>query len=212
MHNTRIIIYLIILGVFVGACAHQKDEERPVNELYQEAKKLGDKGRVENAAEAYMKVRTYYPGHDLAKQSLLEIGDLYFKDEEYQSALASYQEFLMLYPTDVKAEYCYFRSALCHSMQILSYDRDQTHTAQAIRAFTDFLRLYPNSQYKDEAQQKLKDAKFTLAKYNLGIAKFYQKTKKTKAACTRYHYIKDNFPGIGLDEELDKLIEKACKN
>jgi outer membrane protein assembly factor BamD len=181
-----------------------------VTELYQEAVKHAKANRVEKAAEAYMKVRTYYPGNDLAKQSLIELGDLYFNNKEYESALTSYQEFRMLYPTDAKAEYCFFRSAMCHSMQILSFDRDQTQTANAMRAFDDFLRLYPNSTYKNEAQQKLKDARLSMAKHNLAIGKFYQKAKKFEAACKRYQFVKANFSGIGLDEELDKLMAQTC--
>jgi outer membrane protein assembly factor BamD len=101
---------------------------------------------------------------------------------------------------------------MCHFKQILSIDRDQTETASAIRAFEDFLKLYPDSPYDIEAREKLNEAKTVMAKNSLYIGKFYLKKKKLEAACKRFQYVKANFPDIGLDQEIDKLITQSCKH
>jgi outer membrane protein assembly factor BamD len=203
-------IMLVFVSVVLG-CAHTSDEELPVDVLYKEAQEYAKSGKLEKASEAYMKVRTFYPGNDLAKQSLLELSDLYYKNEEYVSALSSYQEFGMLYPTDAKSEYCMFRSAMCHFRQILTIDRDQTETIKAIKAFEEFLRMYPNSIYTNEANENLKKSKIILAQNGIYIGKFYlNKNKWHDAACKRFKEVKAGFSGLGLDEELDKLIEQSC--
>ncbi len=202
---------MLLVFFIVSGCAHTPDKELPVDVLYKQAQDFAKGGRVEKASEAYMKVRTFYPGNDLAKQSLLELSDLYYKNEEYVSALNSYQEFRMLYPTDAKSEYCMFRSAMCHFRQILTIDRDQSETIKSIKSFEDFLRMYPNSTYASEANEDLKKSKTVLAKNGIYIGKFYMKKKKWhEAACKRFNEVKKGFPGLGLDEELDKLIEQSC--
>jgi outer membrane protein assembly factor BamD len=204
-------IFLLVFSIMQG-CAHdQEGKAPPADVLYKEAQQFATDGKVEKASEAYMKVRTFYPGNDLAKQSLLDLSDLYYKNEEYVSALNSYQEFRMLYPTDAKSEYCMFKSAMCHFKQILTIDRDQTETVKSIKSFEDFLRMYPDSTYSNEANENLKKSKIVLAKNGIYIGKFYMHRKKWhEAACRRFTEVKAGFPGLGLDEELDKLIRDSC--
>jgi outer membrane assembly lipoprotein YfiO len=94
---------------------------------------------------------------------------------------------------------------------MLTIDRDQTETVKSIRSFEDFLRMYPNSTYSNEANENLKQSKILLAQNGIYIGKFYlKKNKWHEAACKRFKEIKAGFPGLGLDEELDKLIEQSC--
>lgn len=206
----RMVAVLIVMMALPLGCAHKPEQELPVQDLYREAQTLASKGKVEKAAESFMKVRTYYPGDDLAKESLVALGDLYFEHEDYQSALGSYQEFRLLYPTDPKASYALFRIALCHSKQLLTFDRDQTETINTIRSFENFLKLYPDSPYELESREKLRDARTLLARNWLHIGKFYLKKKDKKAACKRFQDTKASFPDLGLDKELDLLIAEAC--
>jgi outer membrane protein assembly factor BamD len=203
---------LLLIVSTIPGCAHSPEgKEPPADVLYKEAQQFAQDGKVEKASEAYMKVRTFYPGNDLAKQSLLDLSDLYYKNGEYVSALNSYQEFRMLYPTDAKSEYCMFKSAMCHFKQILTIDRDQTETVKSIKSFEDFLRMYPESTYSNEANENLKKSKIVLAKNGIYIGKFYMHRKKWhEAACRRFTEVKAGFPGLGLDEELDNLIKETC--
>lgn len=211
MRYARLIIYLAAMGFLTLGCAHKAAHEPTAQELFQEAQTLATSGQVDKAAEAYMKVRTYHPGHELAKEALLATGDLYFQHKEYESALGSYQEFRMLYPTDAKTPYALFQIGMCHFKQVKSYDRDQTATINAIRVFQDFLRLFPDSPYRPEAEDRLREARTLIAKNYLYIGKFYLKKHKTEAACKRFQYIRDNYAGLGFDTEVNALIAKACK-
>lgn len=210
-YEKPILILILISALFYG-CAHKPGAPEPsAQELFQEAQSLAKSGRVDKAAEAYMKVRTYYPGHELAKESLITLGDLYYEHEEYESALGSYQEFRLLYPTDPKAAYGLFQIGMCHFKQVLSFDRDQTETFSAARTFSDFLKLYPDSPYRLEAEERLREARILLAKNNLYIGKFYLKKHNREAACKRFQFVKDNFAGLGLDDEVNKLAAQSCK-
>lgn len=206
--------FILIIFIFVSlfGCAHKPEEIKPADVLFQEATQLASKKKVEKATDMFMEVRTYYPGHDLARKSLISIADLNFDEEFYDVAMESYKEYSLLYPTDLEASYSLYKIGLCYSNQINSLDRDQTNTAKAIQTFEEFIRIYADSPYVSEAEEKLTEAKTTLAKNYLYIGKFYLKNKNHKAACKRFNYIKRQYPDIDFGEDIDALITEACKD
>ncbi len=106
MRNRKISL-IIALSVFliVQGCAHEEAGVRTAADIYKEAEELALKGKVEQATEKFMEVRTYYPGEELAREALLATADLNYNNELYDAALQSYDEFRMLYPTDEKSGY-----------------------------------------------------------------------------------------------------------
>jgi outer membrane protein assembly factor BamD len=210
MRWVSFILVSILIALSAFSCAHEKEVIKPAEELFKEASALAKKGKVEKAAEAFMQVRTYYPGHDLARKSMLATGDLYYDQEMYEEALKNYEEFRLLYPTDTEAGYCLYRIGMCHYEQMSTYDRDQSETSKAIQTFQTFLRSYQSSPYAADATAKLKESMTRLATHYLSIGKFYLKQGNSKAACNRFHLVKRQYPDIELGEDIDALISLAC--
>jgi outer membrane protein assembly factor BamD len=210
--NSRYIILFCValLLIYLAGCAHESTGIRPAQEIFQEASELARKGKVEQSSEKFMEVRTYYPGDELAKKSLLATADLYYNSELYESALQSYEEFRLLYPTDPEASYTLYRVGLCHFNQMGDLDRDQSQTVKAIHAFENFLSSYPSSPYAQPAKDNLLSAKTVLAANYLHIGKYYLKKKDYPGACRRFQYVKNQFPGVPLEEDLGALISSAC--
>jgi outer membrane protein assembly factor BamD len=206
-----IIIYLFISSL-IFSCAHDTDKIKPAQELYDEATGLAKKGDVEKAAEAFMQVRTYYPGHELARKAIFNTADLYYDQEDYELALKNYEEFRLLYPTDIDAGYCLFRIGMCHYKQMGTLDRDQNETLKAIQSLEAFLKTYPGSPYIINTTDSLKEAKTLLAKHYVYIGKFYLKKGNSKAACSRFQSIKKQFPDTDLGEDIDSLISTSCNS
>ncbi|HHO77307.1 MAG TPA: outer membrane protein assembly factor BamD [Deltaproteobacteria bacterium] len=211
MRYKRIILILFIL-VSISGCAHKPEEIKPAEVLFQEATQLATKKKVDKATEIFMEVRTYYPGHDLARKSLISIADLNFDEAYYDVAMESYKEYRLLYPTDLDASYSLYKIGLCYFNQMNSHDRDQTNTALTIQTFEEFIRIYPDSPYVSEAEQKRTEARSSMAKHYLYIGKFYLKNKNNAAACKRFDYVKHHYPDIDLGEDIDALIVKSCKD
>jgi outer membrane protein assembly factor BamD len=210
MRWVSFIFFCFVAASLAVGCAHEKEVIKPAEELFKEASALAKKGKVEKAAEAFMQVRTYYPAHDLARKSVLATGDLYFDQELYEEALKNYEEFRLLYPTDVEAGYCLYRIGLCHYEQMSTFDREQSETSKAIQTFQTFLKTYSGSPYVTDATAKLKEAKTRLATHYLSIGKFYLKKHNSKAACNRFQLVKRQYPDIDLGEDIDSLISRAC--
>ena len=210
MKSSRLIFIMLILATAFG-CAHDQEERKPAQALYDEATLLASKGKLEKATETFMEVRTYYPGHDLARKSLLATADLNFDEELYDTALESYKEYRLLYPTDLDASYSLYKIGMCYFKQINTFDRDQEETVRSIKTFEDFVASYQDSPYVSDALEQLASAKLTLAKHYIYIGKFYLKKKNNEAACKRFQEVKKQYPNMGLDKELEALIAKSCK-
>ncbi|MFY9399198.1 MAG: outer membrane protein assembly factor BamD [Desulfomonilia bacterium] len=211
MKNPLLVCLVSVLLLSAWGCAHEQLEPRSAQELFQEAVELAEKNKVEEAAEKYLEVRTYYPAHELAKKALLATADLYYEKEDYASALQSYEEYRLLYPTDPQTAYSLYRIGMSHFKQISSPDRDQTETVRAIQTFDTFLTSYPGSPYAREVQERLTEAKSVLAEHYVYIGKFYLKKKKYQAACSRFKYVRENYPGVPLSDDLDELIARSCE-
>jgi outer membrane protein assembly factor BamD len=205
-------IICLFISSLIFSCAHDTDKIKPAQELYDEAAQLAKKGNVEKAAEAFMQVRTYYPGHELARKAIFNTADLYYDQEDYELALKNYEEFRLLYPTDMDAGYCLFRIGMCHYKQMGTLDRDQNETMKAIQSFEVFMKTYPGSPYVKEAADRLKEAKTLLAKYYAYIGKFYLKKGNSKAACARFQSIKRQYPDADIGEDIDSLISTSCSS
>ena len=201
---------MFILAIAFG-CAHDQEERKSAQDLFDEATLLASKGKIDKATETFMEVRTYYPGHDLAHKSLLATADLNFDEEIYDTALDSYKEFRLLYPTDLDASYSLYKIGMCYFKQMNTFDRDQEETVRSMKTFERFINSYPDSPYVSDAQERLASAKLSLARHYIYIGKFYLKKKNNEAACKRFLEVKRQYPDIGLDEELEALIAKACE-
>ncbi len=197
--------------LLLSGCAHDELTKKPAEEQFETAQELARQNRIEQAADELMMLRTYYPGHELARQALLELGDLYFENREYDLARGNYNEFRMLYPTDPQVSYALYRVGICYYMGIEAPNRDQTSSELTVRALSDFVSAYPDSPYRADAEAKIKEARTVIAEHDIIVGKFYLKKKKNKAACKHFTNTRENYPGLGFDKELDELIEKACE-
>mgnify|MGYP001025860375 FL=1 len=206
----RLAAACIALACLCVSCAHGPEGVRPAQELYDEGMRLAAGGDADKAAEVFMQVRTYYPAHELARRALLATADAYFDKENFDAALRSYQEYRMLYPTDVEAGYSLFRIGMCHYRQMADADRDQSATTRAVASLESFLGAYPGSPYAEEAKKALAQARGRLAEHELAIGRFYLRKHNMSAACARFSSVRERYRDVVDVVELDRLAVLAC--
>ncbi len=80
-----------------------------------------------------------YGSIDQKANLLLELADTYFKMAKYDDAQKEYWQFVELYPGNKQVEHAFYRAIVCLSNGILTPDRDQTKTEQAIEKADQFL-------------------------------------------------------------------------
>lgn len=201
---------VVVALLVLSACAADEAAKQSADVLYAEAQQLAKGKRVEKAVERYQSLRTFYPGHELAKRSLIDLADLYYTQNDYEQAAVNYNEFRMLYPTDAEASYCLFRIGLCFFNRLEEYDRDQSAAVQTIQVLGQFVELYPASPYVDEARSDINVARSLIARQELGVVDFYIHKKKYAAACARLKNVAAAYGDLGFEAEIAAMREQAC--
>ena len=145
-----------------------------------------DSARSRKAAlkeRSWTRARTYfsellesYPQSPLRADAKLGVGDTFLGENNsasYVYAQNEYREFLAFYPTNPRADYAQMQLGMVHFNQMLSPQRDQTETREAIKEFQTFVDRYPNSPLINQVKQRLREAKDRLSDADMLVANFY---------------------------------------
>ena len=192
---------LLCLAVMVSACSSNP----PVTAAPGEADQLLlDRGNEALKDRSWTRARTYfsellesYPQSPLRAEAKLGVGDSFLGENNsasYVYAQNEYREFLAFYPTNPRADYAQMQLGMVHFNQMLSPQRDQTETREAIKEFQVFVERYPNSKLITQVKQRLREAKDRLSAWDLEVGNFYLSIRNYSGAETRYRHILEADP------------------
>src|SRR5919198_3183788 len=168
-----------------------------------------ERGNYVDALKYFEHVRSRYPYLDVAKRAELRIADTHFAREEYIEARDAYLNFVKLHPTWPQVDYAAFRAALTHYKEIPSdffllppsEEKDQAEVKNALRAMQDFVRQYPNSEYRAQAEEIVADVRRRVARHELYVASFYAHRERWRAVASRLETVAEEYQGLGFDEQ-----------
>ncbi|MDY0133317.1 MAG: outer membrane protein assembly factor BamD [Desulforegulaceae bacterium] len=204
------IFLFVMAAVFLSGCGlFHKETEKTATELITEARTEFEDKDYLDAIKLFEQLRNWYPFSEHVKEAQIKIGDAYFELKKYDEAIRAYKLFERLYPLHPEAEKASFRIAESYYKQILSIDRDQTYTEEALNHFIKFIQSYPDSQLVKKAKKHSKDCIERLAKSELYVADFYLKQKSFDSAIARYENIIKFYPDSHSAVKAVKKIESA---
>lgn len=199
------LIYILALGVsiYLQACSSVTiDNDSPPEVQYAEGERLLKKERYMEAVERFRILKNRHPYSKYAAQATLKIADAHYEEESFIEAAASYKIFRDLYPKHEMAEYALFRMGESNVNQLPStIDRDLDPASAAIDSFKELLEKYPNSTYKDQARNRIKELNAKLAEKEDYVGNFYFVRNQYNGAIARYRTILEKFSGLGHDEK-----------
>ncbi len=172
-------------------------------EDYQAGVEEMDKSNWIEAQKFLEHVRTKYPFSKYAALADLRLADAKFDQEHFIEAADAYQQFVKLHPAHDQADYAAFRVGVSHwkdgpSEFMLfppSYEKDQVQVRDAAKALDDFVKKYPTSKYKPEAEKLLAQARSRLAEHEWYVAEFYAKREHWAGAAGRLEGLVRDYPG-----------------
>ena len=141
-----------------------------------------DKRQYKQAAAMFDEVERQHPYSVWARRAQLMSSFSYYAAGEYTDSIASAQRFLSLHPGSREAPYAYYMIAVSYYEQISGVQRDQKITQQALDAFAELIRRYPNTDYAADARLKIDLARDHLAGKEMEIGRFYQRQRQYIAA------------------------------
>ena len=159
-------------------------------------------------------VTSYYRGTDRSQDVLVYLSRCYMGQKNYSSAAEYYQAYIRNYPKGRYIIEARFQVGHCYYLDAPDARLDQTETKKAIEFFTQFVELYPESPYAEQAYQemnelydKLAQKEFLSAKlyYNLGT---YLGNNYLSAEIIAKNALKD-YPTNKYQEDLNWIILQA---
>jgi outer membrane protein assembly factor BamD len=185
---------LVLLLALTGACA--SGPRLPQIDAAQADQFLFDRGTgyLENrnwlyAREYFRRLIDGYPRSPYRSRAKLGVGDSYIGENRTDSfilAANEFREFLQFFPVDPRADYAQYRLAYTYHRQMLSPQRDQTATKDAIRELQVFLDRYKESEYREEVVRLHRDARDRLSESEFRVGLLYFRTRWFQGALGRF--------------------------
>jgi outer membrane protein assembly factor BamD len=221
---TRIIILLCIL--LCAGCSYFQDKEDETQDwtaerLYSEARGELDSGNYTKAVELYEKLEGRFPFGVYGQQALLDLAYAYFKNDEPDASISAANRFIKLYPQNAHVDYAYYLKGLANfnrgkgfTERYLPIDAAQRDPDSALKAFQDFsemARLFPDSQYADDARLRMVFLRNQLADHEVNVASYYMRRGAFIAAINRAKYVVEKYPRTPAIPEALVIMAKAYK-
>jgi outer membrane protein assembly factor BamD len=216
MHRTvRAPILLLVLAALLtaGGCGTWKrwfGDYDPTKgwsaaKIYNEAHSALLKGNYEEAVNLFETLQARYPFGRYAQQAELEIAYAYYKNEEWDAAIAAAERFLKLHPQNPHTDYAWYLKGLANFNRgrtiltpLIGRDpatKDPTPLRHAFEDFSHLVRVYPDSRYATDARKRLRYLRNELAEHELHVAEFYMRRGAWVAAANRGEYVLEHYQG-----------------
>lgn len=215
-------IHIILLAslMFTGCATGKKSQktyESKVERAYDRAEAAMERGDYIDAVARYNAIRSQFPYSRFATLSDLRLGDAYYEQEKFATAISQYRTFMKLHPNHPEVDYASFRVAESFKGQMPndwlllppSYERELSTTRDAEREYEFFLKKFPDSEFADDASRELAQVKRRLADHELYVATFYLRKNNPRACALRLRYLLDNYSGVGLDPRALFLLGRS---
>ncbi|WP_209848820.1 outer membrane protein assembly factor BamD [Rhizobium herbae] len=203
-------------SVLVTACQNDPDiditklaaETDPPEVLYNQGLANLNAGKTTEAARKFDAIDQQHPFSEYARKALVMRSFINYRNGQYQDAINGASRYLNLYPESEDAAYAQYIVGLAYSKQIPSVTQDQKPAFKTIEAMQAVVTKYPDSDYVEDAQAKIRYAKDQLAGKEMQVGRYYLERKEYLAAITRFRTVVESYPNTNqVEEALSRLVE-----
>ena len=208
--SVKTLLAFIVLTFAIGACSKDRINyfDADVATLYRKAHQFMEAGQYRYAAVTFDEVERQHPYSVWARRATLMSAYNHYLSNDYDAAILAAQRFLALHPGNRDAPYAFYLIASAFYEQIADVGRDQRVTQQALAAFEELVRRYPDTDYARDARLKIEMARDHLAGKEMTIGRFYLNAKEYIAAVNRFQNVVRDFDSTShVPEALHRLVE-----
>lgn len=203
-----VIVALVALGGCGNRVTELEFEDTPADQLYNEALVLMNAGDYRTAMVKFEEVDRLHPHTDLGRKSQVMLAFASYSRGNYQEAINSAKRFITLYPNHPDAPYAQYIIANSYYRQIPDVTRDQADTKQALDAYQVLIDKYPDSEYAEDARNKIQATKDQLAGKQMEIGRYYLERDDNLAAINRFRIVVEKYQTTRhVEEALFRLTE-----
>lgn len=204
------------LALILGGCFGRGDKAPddsalnvdPPDLLYNEALAQLNAGDSRKAGTKFDEIDKEHPYSEYARRALIMSTYLNFRQGKYQDAVNDGQRYVTLFPASPDAAYAQYLIGESYFRQIPDVTRDQDLSEKAIAAMGEVVSKYPDSEYVNDARQKIDVARDQLAGKEMQIGRYYEERREYLAAVNRFKSVVENYQTTRhVEEALLRLTE-----
>lgn len=192
MRKNFLILFIMLFAVF--SCA--KKEKTPTAEsTYIKAyEQLKDKNYSESA-KTFEKIEDDFPFSKWAPKAQIMAAYAYYKNNDHADTIRVVEDFIRINPADSAIDYMTYLKAMCYYKQIPDIARAQDNTKLASITLRELVARFPNSDYAQDARDKLvvvdehlAGAKMSVGRYQINQENYIGALQNFQEVVDRYHY------------------------
>lgn len=202
------LLLVLVLAATAGCASWRGD--RDLADPTQNARRMYDNGNRAMQAGNYAaaignleNLTAIYPFSEYARQAQLDLIYAYWRNDQPDSVVSMADRFALENPTHPRVDYSIYMKGLARFPReagplerLFRVDLDQRPTGEMRESFNTFqqlLQLFPDSEYAEDARQRMIYLRDRLAAHELRVAEFYIRRDAPVAAINRARNIVENY-------------------
>lgn len=220
-------LILSLAGLALSGCSFfekeeiKADESWSVERVYSEANAALSIGDYQKAITYYEQLEARFPFGDYAQQALLESAYAHYKSDDPETAIATLDRFVRVYPLNPNIDYAIYLRGLVNFHRDIGLiekyvprdesQRDPGAAEDALRDFNTLVKRFPKSRYAEDSAQRIVYLRNRLAQHEINVANYYMRRGAYLAAANRGKYVIENYPRTPAMPEALVVMAKAYK-
>lgn len=211
--RTPCLFTLLCLILLNGCGGSFKDlSEKTPRQLIEDAKSYILVENYTDAKTALNKVMEDYPDSPEKVTASLLIAEVHYKNAQYEESKFLFRSFLEQYPAHRLADRAFFYMAMSDYQLMDLETRDQTSAQNALEEFEKFIKEFPKSKYRPQAEAKIQQCIESLARNQMEIGKFYFRISSFQSAIVRFQELMAAYPDQPFLDEVLFLLGESFYN
>lgn len=211
-----LLVPVILLPLAIAGCASDKDIDLasyvetvdPADVLYNQGLANLETGRLKEASAKFSTLDRQHPYSEYARKAMVMSAFTNYRQGNYQDAINSGERYVQLYPSSSEAAYAQYIIGLSYWRQIRDVTQDQKESRRTVEAMTQVVERWPDSEYVDDAQAKIRYARDQLAGKEMQVGRYYLERREYLAAIKRFRVVVETYSNTRhVEESLARLTE-----
>jgi outer membrane protein assembly factor BamD len=216
---------LLAVTALTSSCSGTKSKKRKTmtaEKMYETAKKDLNNSDFASAVKMYEELESRYPFANVARQGQLDLMYAYYKNRAQESAEDQADQFIRENPAHPRVDYAYYIKGLATFEGVPNFierwfradlnKRPPIDARKSFQAFQSLVTRYPNSEYANDARQRMIFLRNKLADYEVAVATYYLKRGAYVGAINRCKYALENYDGApAIREALRVMVDSYTK-
>ncbi len=191
------------------------NSEQPDKILFDKAVENIERHRYELARITLQTLINTYPDSEYIAKAKLAIADSWYREgtsSGLAQAEAEYKDFITFFPNMEEAAESQLKICQIHYNQLQKPDRDNVHAVRADQECRQLLLRYPNTVFREETEQLLRNVQEIIAEGEYRVGMFYVKKGAFRAGVNRLQSVTDHYPLFSKADQALWLLGENYEN